>query len=622
MRVRMLKRKMLVLAVAVAVTIAMAPIGLMEPAHATGNYTDVYSGTSLQNAVNNGDVAVIPDNQTITVDKPITVSGGSVKIIMGAGSKLQYSASTTQQAQPIIEQTGGNLTITTKGGAEGMNVPADQAGEINVMGSGGKGIDISGGTLVFDGPKLTMSPAASAGANMYGIYVTGEDTHVVINDGLFTETGNTNAWYDSLLYVDESNIDVTINDGEFILDNTSGANYNMAIRQHGSGTTGKIIVNKALFRNFSNVTGAMFDVDVSRKDVIQTGSGSTLYTKLGETYSPAVSTEENAMYKYGDTSSTSKQYSIAVYKPISVDPLPSRTVWVNDYYAMLAKVNNGNNAVKYTWEFDGTTLTSSGITTSDYKITMPGSAELQDYIAFYNTGTSKVSKRYECTVSDTRYQGFAKGAAGETLLSASNSGTITTSSTPDAAAGFTMTSNTVNSIRLMWDYEPYVTKYILKYGSTSVDVGHVGSYDVTGLSPGTSYTFTLTPVITYNGIDYPAATAATLTASTAAEPATPVTAAVKAPSKVTIKTPTTKRKTITVKWKKVSCTGYQVYIAKNSRFTRGLKKYTVTKSTTLFKNVTKLKKGTRYYVKVRAYTTSGSTSYFGKWSKTKSIRCK
>lgn len=90
------------------------------------------------------------------------------------------------------------------------------------------------------------------------------------------------------------------------------------------------------------------------------------------------------------------------------------------------------------------------------------------------------------------------------------------------------------------------------------------------------------------------------------------------PSKVKIKMVKASSKTaIKIKWKKVkNAKGYQIKIAANSSFTKGLKTVNITKNTKTFKN---LKKGTMYYVKVRAYIKSGSAKKYGSWSKSKAV---
>lgn len=97
--------------------------------------------------------------------------------------------------------------------------------------------------------------------------------------------------------------------------------------------------------------------------------------------------------------------------------------------------------------------------------------------------------------------------------------------------------------------------------------------------------------------------------------------------KVTVKTASIQKltnaagKKMTVKIKKCSgAEGYQIVYATNSKFTKGKKTVNVTKTS---KDITKLKKGKTYYVKVRAYKKdSTGKKVYGKYSKVKKVRIK
>lgn len=96
------------------------------------------------------------------------------------------------------------------------------------------------------------------------------------------------------------------------------------------------------------------------------------------------------------------------------------------------------------------------------------------------------------------------------------------------------------------------------------------------------------------------------------------------PKKAAIsKLASTKKATMSVTWKKDStASGYQVVIAKNSKFTSGKVTATITKNTTTTKTFTKLSKGKKYYVKVRAYKTIDGKKVYGSYSavKTKTVK--
>lgn len=98
-----------------------------------------------------------------------------------------------------------------------------------------------------------------------------------------------------------------------------------------------------------------------------------------------------------------------------------------------------------------------------------------------------------------------------------------------------------------------------------------------------------------------------------------------APAKVTIKAPTTGSKYVKANWSYTSTAkGYQVQVATDSKFTKDLKSAIATGTKTTTKKMSSLKKGKKYYVRVRAYTTptNSSAKVYGAWSATKYITCK
>ena len=105
-------------------------------------------------------------------------------------------------------------------------------------------------------------------------------------------------------------------------------------------------------------------------------------------------------------------------------------------------------------------------------------------------------------------------------------------------------------------------------------------------------------------------------------------------AKTTVKVTALKKHRAKVTWKKVTLsyavddkkyntpvTGYKVYRAAKKNGKYKLIK-TVKKAGTLKYTDRKLKKGKKYYYKVRTYTVIDGTAYLGKWSKAKSVRAK
>lgn len=98
------------------------------------------------------------------------------------------------------------------------------------------------------------------------------------------------------------------------------------------------------------------------------------------------------------------------------------------------------------------------------------------------------------------------------------------------------------------------------------------------------------------------------------------------PAKVKLTSAKSKKKKITVKWKKISSVaGYEIAIS--TKKSKGYKKAATVsakkKSYTIKKFSKKaLKKKKKYYVKVRAYKKSGSTKVYGSYSKIRTVKCK
>ncbi len=86
----------------------------------------------------------------------------------------------------------------------------------------------------------------------------------------------------------------------------------------------------------------------------------------------------------------------------------------------------------------------------------------------------------------------------------------------------------------------------------------------------------------------------------------------------------TKTRTITAKWSKTTCTGYEIQYSTTSDMTGA--KTVKASSTATSKVIKSLKKGKKYYVRIRSYkiaTVNGkSYTYYSKWSSKKSITVK
>ena len=81
-------------------------------------------------------------------------------------------------------------------------------------------------------------------------------------------------------------------------------------------------------------------------------------------------------------------------------------------------------------------------------------------------------------------------------------------------------------------------------------------------------------------------------------------------------------KSIKVTWKKQSgVTGYQVQYSTSSKM-KSAKTVTVKKAATTSVTISKLKKGKKYYVRVRTYKKVNGVKYYSGWSKAKTVTTK
>ena len=83
------------------------------------------------------------------------------------------------------------------------------------------------------------------------------------------------------------------------------------------------------------------------------------------------------------------------------------------------------------------------------------------------------------------------------------------------------------------------------------------------------------------------------------------------PAKAQLTSVTLKNSTLNVEWKKLNCTGYEIIYTTDRKFKKGLKTVKIKNSNTTKKAIKKLKKGKKYYVKVRAYAVNNGEKLYG-----------
>ena len=270
-----------------------------------------------------------------------------------------------------------------------------------------------------------------------------------------------------------------------------------------------------------------------------------------------------------------------------------------DYDPNNTKLNIGEGSIKYTnsYTYDGDSKKPGvTITYGEYKL--------------------EKDKDYTVSYKDNKYPGTGKiiiQGIGEFEGKVEKSFSIKLVK----ASGFNVSKNYTNKVALKWSKKSDVTGYKLyKYNSKKKKYECVKtlnqkttSYTISNLSVGSSYKFKIRTYLTKSGKTYYGDYTSELATATL-------------PSKVTIYYPSAGSKKMTVKWRKVSAgTGYEIKYSTSSSFKSSKTETTrIEGKSKTSKTISKLKKGTKYYIKVRAYKTVNGKRYYGSYSSVRTVR--
>jgi len=240
------------------------------------------------------------------------------------------------------------------------------------------------------------------------------------------------------------------------------------------------------------------------------------------------------------------------------------------------------------WEYTDSTVTPAAQTTA---------------CALYMPGT---------TESDTVLYNVTK------INVISQSGQIVTKVAPQGPS-VTAASAGYNRIKLSWSASDNATGYyVYRYDTASgsykliKDTGTARTYTDTGLATGSSYTYKVR-AYTNNRYDTGIKIGGGYSAAKSAKPVLG-----KGQIKKLYKSG---RTSVKVKWSKVSgASGYKIYYGTNKKITKSKKVITIKKGSALSKTVSKLKRGKRYYFKIKAYRTVNGEKQYGAYSAVKSIK--
>lgn len=304
-------------------------------------------------------------------------------------------------------------------------------------------------------------------------------------------------------------------------------------------------------------------------------------------------------------------------------------------YSDSITVTTGTNPTTTT-----TTTTTTTASTKPAKITGVATTKVdKESIAIKWTADKNSAKYYIYVTNDTKGTNFNKTVTTNTatlsgltlnnkytikVRGVNSSGTNGTYSDPltvttkapavTKVSGIEFTEKTTTTLSFKWKKVTDATKYYIYIKNESKGTNFnktvtTLSTKISGLSPGNTYSVKIKAYIKDKGY---------------AEYSSVVKACAK-PNKPTINTPTSpSKKNIKVSWKKVGdiASGYQIYIATDSAFTKNLKKITVSGQSKTSYTVSGLTSGKKYYVKVRAYKTVDSVKTYGSFSSVKNLKCK
>ena len=255
-------------------------------------------------------------------------------------------------------------------------------------------------------------------------------------------------------------------------------------------------------------------------------------------------------------------------------------------------------------------MTISNITDQTYT-----GKSLYPIIKIQNGNTSLVNGR-DYTVSYSNNKNIGSGAV--TITGKGNyTGKITRyfSIVPQKVTGVTNKTQDTKSITVKWNKTAGATWYeVYKYDTSKkkyikVKTTSSNQYKVTNLKTATTYQFKVRAYKTVSGKNYYSSYSSVvkLTTKTTTPKISKVTAG---------------KKKATVKWGKVTgATGYEIYMSTNKSKNYSRIK-TITNGKTIKYTKTKLKKGKKYYFKIRTYRTVNGKKIYSSYSSVKYAKVK
>ena len=291
-----------------------------------------------------------------------------------------------------------------------------------------------------------------------------------------------------------------------------------------------------------------------------------------------------------DYSLTYSDFVVAGTAKVTVTGINSYTGSVTKEYTIKPITFNSKNL---SVTFDKTSLVYYGSAVHPVMyVSLNGQPLVQD--VDYKVSYSKNDAPGRATVKITGIGNFA-GSVSKTFIIS-----------PQKVNSVSIAKNSATTATVSWGKVDKVSGYeILKYDANKNSFVHAvyasadsTSYQFTKLQNSALHSYVVKAYKTIDGDKY------------FGEQSDTVSVFIK-PAKAQLTSVTMKNSTLNVEWKKLDCTGYEIIYTTDSKFKKGLKTVIIKNSNTTKKAIKKLKKGKKYYVKVRAYAVNNGEKLYG-----------
>lgn len=316
------------------------------------------------------------------------------------------------------------------------------------------------------------------------------------------------------------------------------------------------------------------------------------YVYDGTPKTPAVSVYYNGILlsENVDYSLTYSDFVVAGTAKVTVTGINSYTGSVTKEYTIKPITFNSKNL---SVTFDKTSLVYYGSAVHPVMyVSFNGQPLVQD--VDYKVTYSKNNAPGRATVKITGIGNFA-GSVSKTFIIS-----------PKKVNSVSIAKNSATTATVSWGKVDKVSGYeILKYDANKNSFVHAvyasadsTSYQFTKLQNSALHSYIVKAYKTIDGDKY------------FGEQSDAVSVFIK-PAKAQLTSVTMKNSTLNVEWKKLDCTGYEIIYTTDRKFKKGLKTVKIKNSNTTKKAIKKLKKGKKYYVKVRAYAVNNGEKLYG-----------